>query len=319
MFFRRKKSNDEISATSMEEVKVDKAKEKLKAENEHLKSFMKETYDSMVDILHKHGQINHQHGDLSSLANEVKNKIESVKDISEETNELSEYLVERSEELNEISKNSVNKSMEGEEAVNNLTEVMNSLQTQSKDSSTTMISLGERSKQITDIIKTITDIASQTNLLALNAAIEAARAGEHGRGFAIVADEVRQLAEVNTESTTTIQDLVTNIQNEIDKASDNNERSNAAIEEGIEMSEIVSEKIKDIVSDFESVQREVSEVTETIESQKSRIENVLGNTRQADDILFKMNDQLIDHMNRAGDMDDSLEEYLRKSNEMLNR
>ena len=317
MFFRKNRVNDEISASASVISDNKDEIESLKKENEFLKSFMKEIYNSMIEISQHQAAINSQHGDVSDLADDVKNTIESVKGMSKETNQLSEYLTERSGELNRISKNSVDKSVEGEKAVNNLIEVMNSLQTQSKDSSSTMVSLGERSKEITDIIKTITDIASQTNLLALNAAIEAARAGEHGRGFAIVADEVRKLAEITTKSTTTIQDLVINIQNEIDKASDNNEKSNEAIGEGIEMSEVVNEKIKDIVSDFESVQREVSEVTNTIKGQKGYIADILDQTEKADDVLYKMADKLIDHMNRAADMDNRIENYIRSSKEMM--
>lgn len=317
MFFRKRKLEDEVSAAV--EVESSNEVEELRRENELLKSIMKNTYDNMIHILHNHEEINNQHSELSDLAEEVKGAVESVKDITGESSELSEYLAERSEKLNEISKNSVSKSIEGEEAVNNLIEVMNSLQIQSKDSSSTMVSLGERSKEITDIIKTITDIASQTNLLALNAAIEAARAGEHGRGFAIVADEVRQLAEITTKSTTTIQDLVTNIQNEIDNASENNERSNSAISEGIEMSRVVNEKIKDIVSDFESVQGEVSEVTNTISSQKDRIGDILNQTELADNALLRMNDKLIDHVHRAADMDQRIKEHLEQSKEKIYR
>lgn len=308
MFFKKNKAQDEISASSVS-IEVKEESSALKEENEFLKSFIKEIYNNMIEIVHNQGQINQQHEQLADLAEDVKNTIESVKSISSETSNLSEYLTERSEELDGISKNSVMKSIEGEQAVNNLIEVMNSLQTQSKDSSSTMKSLGERSKEITEIIKTITDIASQTNLLALNAAIEAARAGEHGKGFAIVADEVRKLAEITTKSTTTIQELVVNIQSEIDKASDNNEKSNSAIEEGIGMSQVVNEKIKDIVIDFESVQREVSEVTNTIKSQRSNIADVLREMEIADDVLYKMNSKLLDHVDRASEMDSRLERY----------
>lgn len=313
MFFRKNKAKEETSAAAEVAIQSNDENDRLREENEFLKASIRETYDGMIEILHNHDTINYQHNELSDLAEEVKGTIDSVKNISGNTSKLSEYLTDRSMKLNEISKNAVSKSIDGEGAVNNLTQVMNSIKIQSEDSSSTMQSLGERSKEITDIIKTITDIASQTNLLALNAAIEAARAGEHGRGFAIVADEVRKLAEVTTESTTTIQELVTNIQDEIDKASGNNENSNRAIEEGIEMSEVVSDKIKDIVSDFEAVQREVDEVTTTIQSQNTHMEDILSQTEIADDALFRMNDKLLDHVDRASEMDNRLEEYINNS------
>ena len=189
MFFKKDKTVETVINTADKELQ-----EKLQAENELLKSYINQIYSRMEEIIESHNHVNSQHSDLASLAENIKDIMENVKDLSKNTNDLSLELSTRSDKLNSISQTSVEKSVEGNKAVEDLLSMMDSLKAQAKESSSSMNSLGERSKQITDIVETITDIANQTNLLALNAAIEAARAGEHGRGFAIVADEVRKLA-----------------------------------------------------------------------------------------------------------------------------
>lgn len=283
------------------------------------KDHIKNIYERMGIIIQQHGLVNEQHDELSLLADEIKNTIEKVKSISNDSNSLAIYLSERSDKLNSISRDSVNKSLEGQQAANSLSKVMMELQIQSKYSSDSMLNLNESSSEITNIIKTITDIAKQTNLLALNAAIEAARAGEHGRGFAVVADEVRKLAEMTNSSTSIIQSLITNIQNEIKVAIENNTKSTAAIADGINMGQIVNTKIEEMVQGFKSVEDEVKAVTDTITTQKKYIVDVLNQTEQSDYILANMHEKLISHVDRAYTVDKSLEENLTEMRAMLTR
>jgi methyl-accepting chemotaxis protein len=107
---------------------------------------------------------------------------------------------------------------------------MDSIKARVTQSSQKVLEMGQRSDQISEIAETIDDIASQTNLLALNAAIEAARAGEHGKGFAVVADEVRKLAEKSALATRQISDLTKTIQQTVAEAVDAMDRSIAEVE-----------------------------------------------------------------------------------------
>lgn len=125
--------------------------------------------------------------------------------------------------------------------------------------------LDDRTKEISSLVKVIQDIASQTNLLALNAAIEAARAGEHGRGFAVVADEVRKLAEQVSHSVSDITDIVKGIQIESNEVVASLEEGYTQVEQGTGQIEVTGETFQNIYEAVNLMTKNVNDISVSLE------------------------------------------------------
>jgi methyl-accepting chemotaxis protein len=146
-----------------------------------------------------------------------------------------------------------------------------------RESAKTVEELGASSQKIGEIVSVIDDIADQTNLLALNAAIEAARAGEHGRGFAVVADEVRKLAEKTTKATKEIAGMVKTIQKITQEAVQSMGAGSKEVEAGVELSKKVGDSFQDIIKSVKTVTDMINQIATAAEEQASASEEVSGN------------------------------------------
>ncbi len=176
-------------------------------------------------------------------------------------------------------------ALAGAAVVEETVAVMNRIAAQVRESARTVESLGSRSDQIGAIIGTIEDIADQTNLLALNAAIEAARAGEQGRGFAVVADEVRALAERTTKATREIGTMIKAIQEETRGAVTAMDEGVREVEKGTAEAAKSGDALREILEQINSVTMQVNQIATAAEEQTATTGEISNNMHQITDVV----------------------------------
>ncbi|WP_051314816.1 methyl-accepting chemotaxis protein [Alteribacter aurantiacus] len=198
---------------------------------------------------------------------------EKNEDIVSEVSMSIEEITDNVEEVNEASIDSRKKAESGKAIIEDSIQAMNRIQDITDRTSVSIQQLATKSAKIGSIVDLISGVAEQTNLLALNAAIEAARAGEHGRGFAVVADEVRKLAEQTTQSSSEIHTLITDIQTDI-------EASAMSMTEGFEAVSGGQSSVKEAGEAFAELDRAIEDVSAKMHSMNIAVERVSEGTEE---------------------------------------
>lgn len=178
-----------------------------------------------------------------------------------------------------ISEQAVGAADQGSGTVRSAVEQMNKIEKTVRESAEAVQRLGERSKEIDQIVQTIEGIADQTNLLALNAAIEAARAGEHGQGFSVVAEEVRKLAGSSQTATHQIAALIQDIQAETDAAVAAMTGGTREVQLGTQVVDSTGEAFQKIAQFVNAASERVREVSAVIQEMSDGSRNMLAETR----------------------------------------
>jgi len=206
----------------------------------------------------------------SSQTSEVAVSVEHVTNTIMETTESTNRAAEEANNSKKIAEQGGIVFAELENGMNNIADVV-------LQSSEIVNRLGKSGEKIGEIIQVIDDIADQTNLLALNAAIEAARAGEQGRGFAVVADEVRKLAERTTKSTKEIADMIKTIQNETKNAVDSMDKGRTEVENGKVSVRQAGQSLTEIIKSSNTVMSIVNNVAAAGKGEAEEAEQIRFN------------------------------------------
>jgi len=236
---------------------------------ENLASTAEEMSATSEELASQMEEVNKGAQNASASIQEVTSGIEEVAASAQNVSKATQDLTERATQVN-------NSAKEGEEAVRKIADIINQTSQKAQITEKTVTQLAENAKNIGEIVQTINSIAEQTNLLALNAAIEAARAGEAGRGFAVVADEIRKLAEESKNATDKIAGILSQIQEGAEQAHVATNETVEVVERASEQANVVTDRLMNILKEVENITSMIENLASSAEEQSAAAEEMSG-------------------------------------------